>query len=52
MDWKTTIPGVVSILVTLAGILGYKLPPEFHDALVTVLLGVIGIFATSRGVNK
>jgi type III secretion system FlhB-like substrate exporter len=53
MDWKTTLPGLVAAGSLLAKhVLGFNIPDEVQQAIVTICLFVLSVFATSRGVNK
>jgi len=53
MDWKTTLPGLVAAVSMLAKyVLGFNIPDEVQQAIVTICLFILSMFATSRGVNK
>ena len=53
MDWKTTLPGLIAGLSMLAKyILGFNIPDEVQQAIVTICLFVLGLFATSKGATK
>jgi len=52
MDWKTSLPALVAAVSLLAKhILGFNIPDEVQQAIVTICVFLIGIFATSRGVK-
>jgi len=53
MDWKTTLPGLVAGVSLIAKYaLGFNIPDEVQQAIVTICLFVLSMFATSRGTNK
>jgi len=50
-DWKTSLPAWVAAVAAILKVLGIDMGQDVQNALVLVLIFVIGLFATSKGVK-
>jgi hypothetical protein len=53
IDWKTTLPawvGMISLLLKTVGLV--EIPENVQQAIVTVCLFFVGVFATSRSAKQ
>jgi hypothetical protein len=50
-DWKTSLPAWIAALAAVLKVVGVDMGQDVQNALVLVLIFVIGLFATSRGVK-